>query len=183
MVRLISVEVFSGKEKLYQYETTVKRWYDGSCREIDDNDYIAEKKITKVVMKRTSEGIVYVNHYDEKGRPRKYKEYVNGELTSSEIIGYGEDCFNFVSADFDYEYMNGRLEYSLKRFCGYPEIAVMASGEDNKSVCLCSVRACETGRCVSKSFNLNRIEALPAGRIKLSVVIRSHSGKVLKEIY
>lgn len=179
MNKFTSVVVYSGKNELYRFETSPEKWSGGALREVDDSDYIAEKKITCTAAEWGD--MKEFDYFAGDGSIRKVKAYSGGRISELELIGSNSGQFDLMIAYFDFDEKLGSIDYLLNPESRAAEIAAVAHTADGKHLCVHRFAPEGTGSMNTEDFSIHALRKI-SGKYYLTVVMKDENGKIIAEV-
>ena len=114
MDEFVLIKAFSGDKQISERKLTLNEYYDGDCYEIDDKNYIAGNKISKVVILNDLFKEKSYNFYDDTGFPVKFITITNGVVDRVEFCRK-DNIFSWLDIEYIIEsgIVNIELSYKL----------------------------------------------------------------------
>lgn len=102
MEEYVYIETFSNDIKLSDRKMLLDDFFEESCIELDDNNYIAKNKINKINVFIPLFDKMSTNYYDKQGRPIKFITLINNRISQIEFC-HKDDVVGFVNVEFNVE--------------------------------------------------------------------------------
>ena len=110
MKEYVYIETFSDSIKLSNRKMLLDDFFEESCIELDDINYIVENKINKINVCIPLFDKISTNYYDKQGYPIKLITLINNRISQIEFF-HKEDVVGFVNVEFEVE--NNEISVSI----------------------------------------------------------------------
>ena len=111
MKEYVYIETFSDSIKLSNRKMLLDDFFEESCIELDDINYIVENKINKINVYIPLFDKISTNYYDKQGYPIKLITLINNRISQIEFF-HKDDVVGSVNVEFEVE--NNEIRVSIR---------------------------------------------------------------------